>query len=574
MAEISKFFNSAPGDPRTYQASDFADYFGSILSTGLLHTDNIPALEVKCDGNDLRTYVTPGKAIIQGYLYENTSNLYLDHALPEPALDRIDRIVLRLDKRNQSRFIKLFVKQGVPSSNPVPPDLQRDDFIYELSLAQIRVRANTSTLNPADLIDERLDENLCGLVHSLISIPTSQFQAQWDLYFNAKKGEIDAETLAYEQELANKLIQYENDFNAWFADIQDTGFASSTDFNAHKADTTKHVTQNEKDTWNNKVSKSGDTMTGNLKIKKDVPLLELENSTGTKKATIMLNASATADYGIKIQKDGTDVLLIENDKTIKFKDSNGNWDTLANLKSYVSNGKIQVRDAITGKGGNVADADGDGIPTFTELANAINSLQTFQNGFTTPSKSSVEYYAQDKNGVIYAYDYWNTSNRKLKKLNSNGALLASYDIGYDIALFYSEDGFVKEVGGKFQLYTEQKVLIKELFSSSVLNNESYNFIGYRNDGYIVARYQAGTSASYVRVYNEAGVKLTETSWTGGSLASFVSKAFLNKNRTLVLVCSDGYGEIDEIWRIPKDTYSISRYSFDIPDIFYNDFTTI
>jgi hypothetical protein len=207
MAEISKFFNSAPGDARTYQASDFADYFGSVLSTGLLHTDNIPALEVKCEGTDLRTYVTPGKAIIQGYFYENTSNLYLNHALPEPTLDRIDRIVLRLDKRNQSRFIKLFVKQGVPSSNPVPPDLQRDDFIYELSLAQIRVRANTSTLNPTDLIDERLDENLCGLVHSLISIPTSKFQAEWD---------------------------------AFMASVQDEGFTPRTEFDAHLADTAAH----------------------------------------------------------------------------------------------------------------------------------------------------------------------------------------------------------------------------------------------------------------------------------------------------------------------------------------------
>ncbi|XWN51255.1 hypothetical protein L0P96_08435 [Anoxybacillus flavithermus] len=208
MAEISKFFNSAPGDARTYQASDFADYFGSVLSTGLLHTDNIPALEVKCDGNDLRTYVTPGKAIMQGYLYENTSNLYLEHALPEATYDRIDRIVLRLDKRNQSRFIRAFVKQGTPSENPVPPDLQRDDFIYELSLAQIRVRANTSTLNPADLIDERLDENLCGLVHSLISIPTSQFQQQWDEFM---------------------------------AGIQDEGFASAEEFNAHLADNVSHV---------------------------------------------------------------------------------------------------------------------------------------------------------------------------------------------------------------------------------------------------------------------------------------------------------------------------------------------
>jgi hypothetical protein len=217
MAEISKFFNSAPGDPRTYQASDFADYFGSVLSTGLLHTDNIPALEVKCDGNDLRTYVTPGKAIMQGYLYENTSNLYLEHALPEATYDRIDRIVLRLDKRNQSRFIRAFVKQGTPSENPVPPELQRDDFIYELSLAQIRVRANTSTLNPADLIDERLDENLCGLVHSLISIPTSQFQQQWDEFM---------------------------------AGIQDEGFASAEEFNAHLADNVKHITAAERAAWN------------------------------------------------------------------------------------------------------------------------------------------------------------------------------------------------------------------------------------------------------------------------------------------------------------------------------------
>ncbi|MFL0365386.1 hypothetical protein ACH0BF_20470 [Pseudobacillus sp. 179-B 2D1 NHS] len=175
----SYFFNSAPGDPRTYQASDFAAYFGNVLSPGLLHTNNVPAMQVKCEGTDLRTYVEPGKAIIQGYAYENTANEYLTHAIPEATLDRIDRIILRLDKRNQSRHILLFVKQGEAAENPVPPTLQRDEFIYELSLAQIRVRANTSTLNPIDLIDERLSEELCGTVSSLISVPTNVFEQQW-----------------------------------------------------------------------------------------------------------------------------------------------------------------------------------------------------------------------------------------------------------------------------------------------------------------------------------------------------------------------------------------------------------
>jgi hypothetical protein len=222
--EISKFFNSAVGDTRSYQASDFADYFGKVLSTGLLHTDNIPALEVKCDGTDLRTFVEPGRALMEGYGYENTSNLYLQHALPEATLDRIDRIILRLDKRNQSRFIKLFILQGTAAAAPVPPTLQRDEFIWELSLAQIRVRANTSTLDPADLIDERLDENLCGLVYSLISIPTSQFQAEWD---------------------------------AFMADVQADGFASQTEFNSHKADGVSHITAAERTAWNAKETTDG-----------------------------------------------------------------------------------------------------------------------------------------------------------------------------------------------------------------------------------------------------------------------------------------------------------------------------
>lgn len=209
--EISKFFNSAPGDPRKHQASDFASYFGNVLRTGLLHTNNVPALEVRCEGTDLRTYVTPGKAIMEGYAYENTNNLYLQHELPEATLDRIDRIVLRLDKRNQSRFIRLFVIQGEASATPVAPTLQRDEFIYELSLAQIRVRANTASLVPADLIDERLNEDLCGLVSSLISIPTSQFQEQWDTWFQ-------------------KTGEYEQQWEEWFNTQQLEGFVTQVEF--------------------------------------------------------------------------------------------------------------------------------------------------------------------------------------------------------------------------------------------------------------------------------------------------------------------------------------------------------
>ncbi|MEF7566407.1 hypothetical protein V4V35_25805, partial [Bacillus infantis] len=88
MVQKSWFFNSAPGDPRTYQASDFAKYFGMVLSTGLLHTDNNPGLRVTADGTGLQTSVEPGSAIMEGYAYENTTNEVLDHSLPEIEVDR------------------------------------------------------------------------------------------------------------------------------------------------------------------------------------------------------------------------------------------------------------------------------------------------------------------------------------------------------------------------------------------------------------------------------------------------------------------------------------------------------
>lgn len=172
MAEKSWFFNSAPGDPRVYQASDFAQYFGKVLSTGLLHIDNVPGLQVKAGGTDLRTYVEPGGAIMEGYAYENTDNVYLTHSLPEVSLDRIDRVVLRLDKKNANRYIKVFIREGVPATVPVPPTLQRDNLVWELSLAQVRLRANTSAISPADVFDERLDRTVAGLVYSLISKPS------------------------------------------------------------------------------------------------------------------------------------------------------------------------------------------------------------------------------------------------------------------------------------------------------------------------------------------------------------------------------------------------------------------
>lgn len=214
MAERFLFFNAMEIEPgvwdREYQAQHFAEYFGEVLSTGLLHTDKVPGMSVKVEPGTLNTVVSPGKAIMKGHLYENTTLLTLSHLIPESSLDRIDRIVLRLNLRNSERNIHLRVKDGEPSANPVAPELQRDQFIHEISLAQIRVRANTSSLDPLDLKDERMIEDLCGLVYSLISVPTSVFQQQWDTWFNTQKQ-------YYQENIADWTDEQQDEFLSWRA---------------------------------------------------------------------------------------------------------------------------------------------------------------------------------------------------------------------------------------------------------------------------------------------------------------------------------------------------------------------
>lgn len=58
------------------------------------------------------------------------------------------------------------------------------------------------------------------------------------------------------------------------------------------------------------------------------------------------------------------------------------------LKKSVSDGKAAVRAAITGKGGTVADADGDGVPTHAELAAGVNSIQQSKSGLAILEYSS------------------------------------------------------------------------------------------------------------------------------------------------------------------------------------------
>jgi hypothetical protein len=159
MAELSRFFNSVEGDERTYQANDFAQFFSNFLGNGFFE-----GLAVSAE-NTMNTVVAPGSAFIEGHEYTNTSSLTLTHAGADATQDRIDRVVLRLDRDIDVRAIQAFVKQGTAGSDPEPPALTRNDTVYELSLAQVKVEAGKSFIDDSQITDERGNPEVCGRVN-------------------------------------------------------------------------------------------------------------------------------------------------------------------------------------------------------------------------------------------------------------------------------------------------------------------------------------------------------------------------------------------------------------------------
>ncbi|MYX18868.1 hypothetical protein GTY77_02080 [Streptomyces sp. SID8380] len=178
MPEKSGFFDSTADDVRAYPARDFADYFAMFVTNGVFNGGT--NLEVNAVGNDANVRLNVGYAWINGYVYSVYDNPIVLGIEPATTQDRIDRIILRLDTSTPVRLIKAIVVQGNPGVTPTPPALVRSGNIYDLSLAQIRVKANSTVIQQANITDERLNGAVCGLVNSLIRVDTATFQKQWD----------------------------------------------------------------------------------------------------------------------------------------------------------------------------------------------------------------------------------------------------------------------------------------------------------------------------------------------------------------------------------------------------------
>ena len=232
--EKSSFFNSVSGD-RKYKAEDWASYFGSFIGNGVFPVPST-GLQVVA-GSGMQVTVKAGKAWINGYFYNNTSDLSLTLATADGVLNRIDRIVVRWDLTN--RVISVKAKSSSYSASPTAPAVERDADIYELALADIYVGAGVTSITGSKITDKRLDTSVCGVVAAVVDqIDTGAFNAQLEAWFaeyqsdsaaeynslvsymNSLKLQGNTQYDALEEYFAAFKAEAKSDFDTWFEGLQ------------------------------------------------------------------------------------------------------------------------------------------------------------------------------------------------------------------------------------------------------------------------------------------------------------------------------------------------------------------
>lgn len=185
MGEWSGFFPSSGGD-RKYKTAHIAAITDALFHSGVCQSDDLTL----APAGAMTAALGEGRALVNGYHYQNDSPLTLTFGYADGTLARIDAVMLRRDVN--SRDIHAVVVPGTPSINPTAPACTRDADAYDLCLYHVRIPAGATAITASMITDRRADADLCGYVYcKFAGIGTSVMQAAVDEMISAVSSELN-----------------------------------------------------------------------------------------------------------------------------------------------------------------------------------------------------------------------------------------------------------------------------------------------------------------------------------------------------------------------------------------------
>lgn len=163
------FFNALPdntsetGYDRNYNADDLSNFLSIVCDTGAVKTNTVNAepqgLKVVA-ANGMVANVNVGKAVIKGKAFISEALESFTITANGTASNRYDYIVIKYDNNISARDITLELRTGT-SAMPTVGSLTRNEKVYELMLAYIKVAPSATTITQSDITDTRGNAELC-----------------------------------------------------------------------------------------------------------------------------------------------------------------------------------------------------------------------------------------------------------------------------------------------------------------------------------------------------------------------------------------------------------------------------
>lgn len=230
MSQQSGFFNAKVLEDgsydRVYLAEDFANYFASFVGNGVF-AKKLNGLQVLADSG-MTLKVRSGQAWINGYWYENDSDLSLNLSTAPATGYRIDSVVLRY--WGTSRSISCFVKPGGLNVNDPAPI--REGGIYELVLAYVKVSAGSISISQSNIVDKRGDNSVCGFVTGVIDqIDTTEFYTQLNNWLEEYNSKVDKDYETFTAYLNSKKSSADSNLTVFQGDLDTLKNTATTEVN-------------------------------------------------------------------------------------------------------------------------------------------------------------------------------------------------------------------------------------------------------------------------------------------------------------------------------------------------------
>jgi len=148
MTITSGFFDSLDSD-RLYSASEMGSIFNGLITNGV-YSEYLNALAPVANDTMFVT-IGSGRAWFDETWTYNDADVDIEIATAEPALDRIDTIVLEVNRSVSVRENTIIVIEGTPGGSPVPPDLVDTAEIVQYPLVDVYVAAAVTEIYTGDL---------------------------------------------------------------------------------------------------------------------------------------------------------------------------------------------------------------------------------------------------------------------------------------------------------------------------------------------------------------------------------------------------------------------------------------